>query len=39
MQDYKSGEGLSEEEDLQNLTLFTSQEDPTCYEEAAKSEK
>ncbi|CAL9016687.1 unnamed protein product [Prunus brigantina] len=39
MQDYESGEGLSEEEDLQNLALFTSQADPTCYEEAAKSEK
>jgi hypothetical protein len=39
MQDYESEEGLSEEEDLQNLVLFTSQEDPTCYEEAVKSEK
>jgi len=39
MQDYESREGLSEEENLQNLVLFTSQEDPTCYEEAAKSEK
>ena len=39
MQDYESGEGLLEEEDSQNLALFTSQEDPTCYKEAAKSEK
>lgn len=39
MQDYESGEGLSEEEDLQNLALFTSQADPTFYEEAVKSEK
>ncbi|CAL8156633.1 unnamed protein product [Prunus armeniaca] len=36
MQDYESGEGLSEEEDLQNFALFTSQADPTYYEEAAK---
>jgi hypothetical protein len=39
MQDYESVEGLSKKEDLQNLALFTSQEDPTCYEEAVKSEK
>jgi hypothetical protein len=39
MQDYKSREGLSEEENLQSLALFTSQEDPTFYAEVAKSEK
>jgi len=39
MQNYKNRKGLSEEENLQSLALFTSQEDPTCYTEVMKSEK
>lgn len=38
MQDYVSGERLSKEEDVQNLAMFISYEDPTFYEEAVKSE-
>lgn len=38
MQDYVSGEGLSKE-DVHKLAMFISYEDPTYYEEAAKSEK
>lgn len=40
MQDYISGDGLSEEEEeVPNLAMFISYEDPTSYEEAVKSEK
>lgn len=39
MRDYESGEVLSEEEDLHNLAMFVSNEDPTSYEEAALSLK
>jgi hypothetical protein len=39
MEDYTSGEGLSEEEGS-NLVLFTTaSNDPMCFEEAVKSEK
>lgn len=38
MQDYESGEGLSEEEDANNLVMFTCA-DPVTFEEAVKSAK
>jgi len=38
MQDYVTGEELSEEENVQDLAFFMSQ-DPIYYEEAAKSDK
>lgn len=37
MEDFVSGEGLSEEEELTNLVFFTSVADPTAFEEANKS--
>ncbi|KAL8096471.1 hypothetical protein AgCh_037437 [Apium graveolens] len=39
MQDYESGEGLSDEENLQNVALFIDNEDPINYEDAASSDK
>jgi transposase InsO family protein len=39
MNDYESGEGLSEEEEIQNFVLFTSPSDPTTFEEAIHSDK
>jgi hypothetical protein len=40
MQDYESGEGISEEEEeTQNLAMLTITSDPTTFEEAVKSEK
>ena len=39
MQDYVSGEGLSKEEERQNLVLFTISEDPVSFEEAVKSSR
>lgn len=38
MEDYESGEGLSGEEDVANMVLFTSA-DPVYFEDAVKSEK
>lgn len=37
MEDFVSGEGLSEEEELTNFVFFTSVADPTTFEEANKS--
>lgn len=39
MNDYESGEGLSEEEVFQNFVLFTSPSDPATFEEAIHSDK
>ncbi|PRQ42077.1 putative RNA-directed DNA polymerase [Rosa chinensis] len=39
MQDYVSGEGLSEEEETNNIVMFTYVTDPTTFEEAFKSAK
>lgn len=40
MQDYTTGEGLSdEEEESSNLVMFASFEDPTSFEEAIKYKK
>ncbi|CAM8991569.1 unnamed protein product [Rhodiola kirilowii] len=39
LQDYTPGEGLSEEEEITNLSMFTCLQDPTSYEEAEKDEK
>lgn len=39
MQDYVSGEGLSEEEEMHNLVMFTSASNPTTFEEAFASAK
>ncbi|PRQ17740.1 putative RNA-directed DNA polymerase [Rosa chinensis] len=39
MQDYVSGEGLSEEEETNNVVMFTSVTDPATFEEAFKSAK
>lgn len=38
MIEYESGEGLSDEDEA-NLALFSSMDDPTCFEEAVKEEK
>lgn len=37
LQDYESGEGLSEDED--NFAMFTSHDDPSSFEEAERDEK
>ncbi|CAM8885291.1 unnamed protein product [Rhodiola kirilowii] len=39
LQDFVSGEGLSDEENVQHLAMFASNENPLCYEEAVKSDK
>lgn len=39
MQNYESGEGLSDEENLQNVALFVDNEVPISYEDAASSDK
>lgn len=40
LQDYTSGEGLSEEEEeVQNLALFVASDDPIFYEEAVKMKR
>lgn len=39
MRDYETDEGLSDEEEVHNLVMFTSAEDPVTFEEAAKSSK
>lgn len=37
MEDYVSGEGFSEEEEMQQLAMLTSSSDPVSFEEAIKS--
>lgn len=37
LQDYTSGDGLSEEEEVQNFAMFMFSNDPTCYEKAVRS--
>jgi hypothetical protein len=39
MQDYVLGEGLLEEDEIENLVMFTALEDPACFEDAFKSLK
>jgi hypothetical protein len=39
MQDYVSGEGLLEEDEIENLVMFTALEDLSCFEDAFKSLK
>ena len=39
MQDYVSGEGLLEEDEIENLVMFTASEDPACFVDAVKSLK
>jgi hypothetical protein len=39
LQDYVSGEGLSDLDEEINLMLFTASNDPISFEEAAKSPK
>ena len=39
MQDYVSGEGLLEEDDIENFVMFTALEDPACFKDAFKSLK
>jgi hypothetical protein len=38
MQDYETGENLSEEEDLNAMIILT-EDDPSTFEEAVKSKK
>ena len=39
LQDYVNGQGLSEDEDENNLAMFISHEDPGSYDEAKMDEK
>ena len=39
MRDYVTGEGLSEDEEIQSMVMYTEAGDPSTYEEAAGCSK